>query len=73
MSSASHIGIICIALPHVRFSPVFTEPADFAVGNGINDTCDTKPPLRDTPTIHGITTMSVAGVIDADFVAEADP
>ena len=70
MSPTSHIGIICIAPDE---APDLWEAADFAVGNSSNDTDDTKPSSRDTPTIQGITTMSIAGVLDADFVAKTVP
>src|SRR5215213_6161056 len=49
----------------------FTEHADFVVGKSTNDTGDTKASSRDTPTIHGTTTMTPAGVFDADFVAKS--
>src|SRR3954468_1607048 len=50
-----------------------TEHADFAVGKSVNDTGDTKPSSRDTPTIQGIPTMTPAGALDADFVAKSVP
>jgi hypothetical protein len=53
-----------------KVHPSSTESADFMGGNGKNDTNDTKPWSRDTPTIQGITTMKFAGVLDADFVAK---
>jgi hypothetical protein len=73
MSSTSQIGIICIGSPNVRFTLRFTEHADFAVGKSVNDTGDTKPSSRDTPTIQGIPTMTPAGALDADFVAKSVP
>jgi hypothetical protein len=36
-----------------------------------NDTRDTKPSSRDTPTIHGLPTMTAAGALNVDFVAKA--
>jgi hypothetical protein len=68
MSPTSPIGIICIASPCGKFS---RERADFAVENSANDTRDTKPSSRDTPTIQGVTTIRDAGVIDVYFVAKA--
>jgi hypothetical protein len=46
------------------------ERADFMVKNRANDTDDTKPSPRDTPTIHGITTMMIAGVLDVGFATK---
>jgi hypothetical protein len=70
MSPGPRLGIICIAF---RRAPDVWEPADFAVINPPNDTDDTKPSFRDTPTIQGITTMRIAGVFDAVFVAKIVP
>jgi hypothetical protein len=70
MSPEPRLGIICIAFcpaPDVR------EHADFTVINSPNDTDDTKPSFRDTPTIQGIPTMRIAGVFDAIFVAKTAP
>jgi hypothetical protein len=66
MSPGTRLGIICIAAD-------LREAADFAVGNSPNDTDDTKPSFCDTSTIQGITTMTPAGVLDADFVAKNVP
>src|SRR4029077_205248 len=70
MSPEPRLGIICIAFV---FVPDVREPADFAVINSPNDTDDTKPSFRDTPTIHGIPTMRIAGAFDATFVAKTVP
>src|SRR4051794_31969929 len=70
MSPTSRIGIICIASRCGRFMAAFTERADFVVRNRPNDTHDTKASSRDTPTIHGITTMTFAGVFNVADVAE---
>jgi hypothetical protein len=70
MSPRGRIGIICIASPCVRFTGARRERADFMVRNRANDTDDTKPSSRDTPTIHGITTMTIAGVFDVGFAAK---
>src|SRR5438045_4113722 len=59
--------------PLVRFDAGQAEAADFVLGNRANDTDDTKPSSRDTPTIHGITTMTSAGVFDVDFAAATVP
>jgi hypothetical protein len=70
MSRGSRIGIICIASPSGRFIRERREIADSVVRNRPNDTDDTKASSRDTPTIQGITSMTVAGVLDVAYVAE---
>jgi hypothetical protein len=70
MSRGSRIGIICIASPCGRFIPKQRERADFVVRNRPNNTDDTKASSRDTPTIQGITSMTLAGVLDVAYVAE---
>jgi hypothetical protein len=55
------------------FIDAVNEHADFAVGNRANDTHDTKPSSRDTPTIHGITSITDAGAFNVDFVAKTIP
>jgi hypothetical protein len=72
MSPDAAVGIICIAYPWVRREPHCAKAAELAVENRANDTDDTKPSSRDTPTIQPVPTMSVAGVTDVDFVEATD-
>jgi hypothetical protein len=58
MSFAEPLGIICIAFRCGRTVRAINEVADFPVRNCPNDTDDTKPSFRDTPTIQRITTMT---------------
>src|ERR1043165_2086686 len=43
------------------------------VQNRPDDTHDTKPPARDTSTIHAMLTMTPAGAFDVDFAAQVIP
>jgi hypothetical protein len=72
MSPEAAVGIICIACPSVTPAADWTKAAELAVENRTNDTHDTKPSSRDTPTIQPVPTMSVAGVTDVDFVEATD-
>jgi hypothetical protein len=70
MSLGAALGIICIAFRSVRRGRACAKAADLAVENPANDTRDTKPSSRDTPTIHGTPSMTAAGVLDVDFAAK---
>jgi hypothetical protein len=72
MSPKAAVGIICIAYRCVIFAKDGAKAAELAVENPANDTDDTKPSSRDTPTIQPVPTMSVAGVTDVDFVEATD-
>jgi hypothetical protein len=73
MSPGNPIGIICIASRCVSRGGDCSKDTGFAVENRASDTRDTKPSSRDTSTIHGITTMTDAGVFDVDFLAKTVP
>jgi hypothetical protein len=72
MSPGAAVGIICIACRSVMRASRCMKAAELAVENLADDTHDTKPSSRDTPTIQPVPTMSVAGVTDVDFVEATD-
>src|ERR1044072_1003191 len=58
MSPGERVGIICIARAALTRARCTRH---------IRDTNDTKRRQRDTPTIHGILTMTAAGAVDVAF------
>ena len=58
-----------------RRTPEVTERKvlKLLVQNRADDTHDTKPPPRDTSTIHGMLTMTPSGAFDVDFAAQVIP
>jgi hypothetical protein len=62
MSPGQRIGIICIAFRRVeRGARKAGKALNLSVQNRANDTHDTKPSPRDTPTIQAMRTMTPAG------------